>query len=87
MPKSSAKRIIQVPIEDELLTRIDETADAAAESRAAFIREACRLRLKKLETEELDRRYVEGYQKVPESTDWAEASAQLLSHALPEEKW
>jgi hypothetical protein len=38
MSKTRAKRIIQVPIEDELLEWIDMTAGAVAESRAAFIR-------------------------------------------------
>ena len=55
MAKSRAKKIIQVPMEDDLLKYIDKTAGAVAESRAAFIREACRQRLKSLEARELDR--------------------------------
>ena len=57
-------------------------AGMVAESRAAFIREACKQRLKSLETKELDHRYVEGYRKKPEELDWAEASARLLSKLL-----
>jgi len=87
MSKSRAKKIIQVPIEDELLERIDATAGAVAESRAAFIREACKQRLRSLEIKELDQRYVEGYRKKPEELDWAEASVKLLSTRLPKEKW
>lgn len=87
MAKSRAKKIIQVPIEDDLLKRIDETAGAVAESRAAFIREACKMRLKNLQIKELDRRYVEGYRKKPEDTAWAEISVKLLSRRLPREKW
>lgn len=87
MAKSRAKKIIQVPIEDDLLERIDTTAGAVAESRAAFIREACKQRLKSFETKELDRRYMDGYRKKPEELDWAEASAGLLSKRLPKEKW
>jgi len=87
MAKGRAKKVIQVPIEDELLERIDTTAGAVAESRAAFIREACKQRLKSLETEELDHRYVEGYRKKPEELEWAEASVRLLSKRLPKEKW
>ena len=87
MAKVRAKKVIQVPIEDELLERIDTTAGAVAESRAAFIREACKQRLKSLETEELDHRYVEGYRKKPEELEWAEASVRLLSKRLPKEKW
>jgi metal-responsive CopG/Arc/MetJ family transcriptional regulator len=87
MAKGRAKKIIQVPIEDELLEQIDTTAGVVAESRAAFIREACKQRLKSLETRELDRRYMEGYRKKPEELDWAETSAKLLSKRLPKEKW
>ena len=83
MAKSRAKKIIQVPIEDELLERIDATAGIVAESRAAFIREACKQRLKSLQAKELDRRYLEGYRKKPEELDWAEASVRLLSKRLP----
>lgn len=79
MAKSKAKKIIQVPIEDELLERIDVTAGIVAESRAAFIREACKQRLKSLQAKEMERRYLEGYRKKPEELDWAEASVKLLS--------
>ncbi len=87
MATNRAKKIIQVPIEEPLLSRIDETASAVSESRAAFIREACRLRLRNLEARELERRYVDGYRKKPEATAWAEVGAKLLSRILPEEKW
>ncbi len=87
MAESRAKKIIQVPMEDDLLKHIDKTAGAVAESRAAFIREACRLRLKSLEARELDRQYVEEYRRKPEDTAWAETGARLLSSVLPREKW
>jgi len=74
-------------MEDELLARIDTTAGTVAESRAAFIREACKQRLKSFEERELDRRYMEGYRKKPEELDWAEGSVKLLSKRLPKEKW
>lgn len=66
MAKRRGKRIIQVPIDEDLLKHLDATAGVVAESRAAFIREACRLRLRDLALKELDRRYVEGYRKKPE---------------------
>ena len=87
MPRNRAKKIIQVPIEEDFLERIDATAGTVAESRAAFIREACRLRLRHLEARELDRRYVEGYRRKPEDTAWAETGAKLLSRLLSREKW
>ena len=87
MAKSKSTRIIQVPMEDELLKRIDATAGIVSESRAAFIREACQQRLKTMHAKELDRLYVEGHQNRPEDLDWAESSAKLLSKRLPKEKW
>jgi hypothetical protein len=87
MAKRGAKRIIQVPIDPELLERIDDTSGAMAESRAAFIREACRLRLRSLQASKLDRQYVEGYRKKPETPAWGELGAILLSRRLPKERW
>ena len=87
MGKTHPKKVIQVPIENELLDRIDATAGIVAESRAAFIREACKQRLKNFEVEELDRRYMDGYRKKPEEADWAQASVKLLAKRLPKEKW
>ncbi|MBI4590742.1 MAG: ribbon-helix-helix protein, CopG family [Candidatus Rokubacteria bacterium] len=87
MARSRAKKIIQVPIEDDLLERIDETAGMVAESRAAFIREACRQRLKSLKARELERRYTEGYRKKPEDTEWGEMGLKLLAARLAREKW
>ena len=87
MAKNNPKNFIQVPIGDDLLERIDATAGVVAESRAAFIREACKQRLKSLESRKLDRLYQKGYRKSPEQPAWPEASAKLLSKRLPKEKW
>jgi metal-responsive CopG/Arc/MetJ family transcriptional regulator len=87
MARGRLKKIIQIPIDEELLEQIDETSRVLAESRAAFIREACRLRLRSLEGSKLDRIYVEGYQRMPENTAWAKVGAELLSRRLPKEKW
>jgi len=87
MVKSKSNKIIQVPMEEGLLKRIDATAGIVAESRAAFIREACQQRLKSLHAKELDRLYIEGHQSRPENLDWAKSSAKLLSKQLPKEKW
>ena len=83
MAKNKRKKIIQVPIEDELLKRIDASAGVVAESRSAFIREACQQRLKSLQVKQLDWLYMEGYRTQPEDLDWAESSARLLSNDCP----
>ena len=74
-------------MEEELLKQIDATAGIVAESRAAFIREACQQRLKNLHAKDLDRLDIEGHQSLPEDMDWARSSAKLLSKRLPKEKW
>jgi metal-responsive CopG/Arc/MetJ family transcriptional regulator len=80
-------KVIQVPMEEDLIKQIDTTAGIVAESRSAFIRKACQQRLKSLQVKELDRLYIEGHQKHPEDDDWADSSAKLLSKRLPKEKW
>ncbi len=80
-------KIIQVPIDAGLLSEIDETAGIVAESRAEFIRKACRARLHSLAEDELERRYVSGYRKTPESPAAAKSNARLLAKLLPREKW
>ena len=87
MARRATRKIIQVPIDDELLTRLDETVAQVAETRAAFIREACRQRLEALKGGRLDRQYVDGYRRKPEDPTWAKATARLLSKMLPREKW
>lgn len=87
MTKVKSNKIIQVPMEEALLKQIDTTAGVMAESRSAFIREACQQRLKSLRAKELDRLYIEGHQSHPEDLGWAQSSAKLLSKRLPKEKW
>ena len=69
MRKNRSSKIIQVPMEEDLLKQIDATASIVAESRAAFIREACQQRLKSLHARELDRLYIKGHQAHPEDLD------------------
>ena len=87
MAKPTTKKIIQVPIEAELLMRIDDTVGRVAESRAAFIRDACRWRLNALEGDRLDRQYVEGYRRKPDDPARAKTTTRVLSRVLPREKW
>jgi hypothetical protein len=87
MAKRTPKKIIQVSIEDELLMRIDGTVGRVAESQGAFIRDACRLRLKALDGDRLDRQYVDGYRRKPEGAAWARTTARLLSRVLSRGKW
>lgn len=86
--KNKAKpTIVQVPVDAELLGRIDRRAGVLRQTRAAFVRQACVQRLAELETADQERRYEAGYIAVPEKGGWAATSAGLLSRILPKEKW
>ena len=87
MANRTIKKIIQVPIENDLLRRIDEVVGRVAECRVAFIRDACRLRLEALEGDRLDRQYVDGCHRRPDDMAWAKTTTRLLSGVLPREKW
>ena len=57
-------KVIQVSMQEELLRAMTRKAKAARQSRAALIRTACEDYLRKLDEEQLDRRYVESYRRV-----------------------
>ncbi len=80
-------KVIQVPIDPKLLRAVDRQARARKSSRAAFIRGACEAYLRRLEEEELDRRYVEGYRRKPEKPALGEAGAKMAAEVLNREDW
>ena len=81
------KIVIQVPIERELLARLDRRARSEAVSRAALIRTACTRYLRQLENEERASQYVEGYRRIPEEIGEQESLAWLAAAELPNEEW
>ena len=83
----SKKTVIQVPIEHELLASIDAAAGRVAESRAAFIRDACALRLRALAEEAHDRRYEAAYRAQPDDVAWAKMGARILATRLAKDRW
>lgn len=81
-----ARRIIQVPVEEDLLDALDKISQKQKKARADVIRQACRRYLQQAESEELDELYRRGYEKIPEE-DWGETQVALLGHVLPNECW
>ena len=81
------RKVIQVPVDEELLNELDETSKKLHESRSELIRRACRDYLKQLEDEEMDRLYRQGYEKTPEKPEVGEAQAAMAGETLPEEAW
>jgi hypothetical protein len=80
-------KVIQVPMDDQLLKEVTRKAKIQRSTRAAFIRKACQEYLRRLELRELERQYVEGYRRKPESPAWGKMGAKLAGQVWPKEDW
>lgn len=80
-------KVIQVPMEEQLLRAVNRQARALHSTRAALIRAACQDYLRRIEQRELERRYVDGYLRKPEKPAWGEMGARLAAEVLPAERW
>jgi metal-responsive CopG/Arc/MetJ family transcriptional regulator len=81
------KKVIQVPIDEELLRALDRVSRDRHASRSEVIREACRRYLRAVRQDKLDRVYEEGYRRAPESPSLGETQAALASSVLEPEDW
>ena len=82
-----AKIVIQVPVDPELLKKLNKESKKNKQPRAELIREACVKYLTTKETEEKDRSYVEGYRRIPETTETGDSQLAMAKDVLPDEKW
>ncbi|MBI4306965.1 MAG: hypothetical protein HY678_11660 [Chloroflexi bacterium] len=80
-------KVIQVPIEAELLSELNSVSKRQKRPRAEIIREACRRYLQIWREEQLDRAYVRGYRKRPEDGDLAASQVAVAGRVLPRENW
>ena len=81
------KKVIQVPVDEKLLTELDRVSKKQSEARSEIIRRACRQYLDQVESEEMDRQYQQGYRRLPEGAGVGEAQVILAGEILPEESW
>jgi metal-responsive CopG/Arc/MetJ family transcriptional regulator len=81
------KKIIQVPIGEHLLSDLNKYSKKQNKTRAEFIREACKHYVAETEEAEMDKQYIEGYRKFPETTEIAEVQEKILKEILPDEEW
>jgi len=81
------KKVIQVPIDEQLLFALDRLSRRQGKARAGVIREACRCYLAAREAEELDAEYRRGYEELPEESELAEAQVALAGETLSRESW
>jgi metal-responsive CopG/Arc/MetJ family transcriptional regulator len=82
-----SKKVIQIPIEEDLLEALDAVSRSEKRSRAELIRLACRDFLRRRRMEYLDRLYQAGYERVPEDSAIGESQVALLGQVLDEETW
>ena len=80
-------KIIQVPVNEDLLEQLDAYSAERGQSRSAFIREACAEYVAKLTEEELDRQYVESYRNFPESDEDDEWRMKMIAEVWGEESF
>jgi metal-responsive CopG/Arc/MetJ family transcriptional regulator len=81
------KKVIQVPVDEELLVALDQRSRKQNKARAELIREACQCYLEQVESDELDQVYQHGYERVPEESKLGEAQTALVDEILPKESW
>jgi metal-responsive CopG/Arc/MetJ family transcriptional regulator len=81
------KKVIQVPVDEDLLRNLDKLSKRQQRARSEVIRNACVRYLQQVEDEELDKIYQQGYMRVPEELAAGEAQTSIIAEVLPEESW
>ena len=76
-------KVIQVSMDEGLLNAVNERAKSRRSTRAALIREACEEYLHRLDQQALDRKYVEGYRRKPESPSVGKQGEKMAGEVWP----
>jgi metal-responsive CopG/Arc/MetJ family transcriptional regulator len=84
---SMTKKVIQVPVDEELLIKLDKLSKKQSKARSELIRQACQHYLGQVESEELDQLYQQGYKRFPEEPEIGEAQIALSGEIFPKESW
>ena len=85
MAEASVKVAISLPA--SLLKATEHEREITGESRSEFIRKAIEMRLRREREREAVTRYVEGYQRVPETDDDVAIAESLGAIAVAREPW
>jgi len=81
------KKVIQVPVDEELLKDLDNLSKKQHKARAELIRQACLSYLQQVEREELDRLYQQGYMRIPEEPETGEIQVAMSGEFMSRESW
>jgi len=82
-----AKKVIQVPVDEELLEELNNLSRKQRKARSELIRQACRIYLRRAKQEEMDKAYQQGYQRIPEETELGEAQLTVVGETISTESW
>lgn len=82
-----AKKVIQVPVDEKLLTALDKLSRKQSQARSEIIRRACQHYLEQMESDELDKIYQQGYERIPEDAEIGEAQVSISGEILSGESW
>ena len=82
-----SNKVVQIPIDEELLAELDQLSRARRSSRSAVIRLACRDYIRQAREDALDEAYEQGYRRMPETAAVGEAQIALVGQVLAEETW
>ncbi len=81
------KKVIQVPVDEELLKNLDSVSQQQRKARSALIRQACIYYLQQIENAELDKLYQEAYGRMPEEPEIGDSQIAILGGVLSMESW
>ena len=81
------KKVIQVPVDEGLLQSLDNLSKKQRKTRSELIRQACLRYLQQVEYEEMDRRYQQGYMRIPEEPGTGEIQIAISGEVIPKESW
>jgi len=81
------KKVIQVPVDEKLLTELDRVSKKQSKARSEIIRRACRQYIDQVESEEMDYQYQQGYRRLPGDTGVGKVQLLMVGEVLPEETW
>jgi len=81
------KKVIQVPVDEELLKDLNSLSKKWRKARSELIRQACLRYLRQVESEELDKLYQQGYRRIPEEPEVGEIQVAISGEILPRESW
>lgn len=80
-------KVIQLPIDDRLLSSLTDISKQQNKSRAEFIRDACQHYIQELEHQQLELAYQKGYEQIPEEPGMGEAQLAISAQVLSRESW